>query len=133
MTLTYFITLVYFYTLKNRKHLVFWCFQGFIKRPVQWNGLAIYGQCPSLYSIYSNRLKKSFFKYWEKTICGIPSYFNYISILDWVRYKFSISLTHLFPVRPFSTHWKHQETIKVFWYSQGVKKGSIVNKKVEEK
>ena len=39
------------------------------------------------------------------------------------------TLIHLFPMHPFSTPWKHQRT--VFWWFQGVKKGSIGNKRVK--
>ena len=37
-------------------------------------------------------------------------------------------LTHLFPINPFSTTWKHQKTVKIFWYFQGVEKGCTGNK-----
>ena len=33
----------------------------------------------------------------------------------------------------FSTPWKHQKTVKVFWCFQGVEKGYIENKWVKEK
>ena len=37
------------------------------------------------------------------------------------------SLTHSFPMHPFSTPWKHQKTVKVFWPFQGTEKGCTGN------
>ena len=41
-----------------------------------------------------------------------------------VKYR----LTYLFPMHSFSTPWKHQKTVKVFWCFLGVEKGYIGSK-----
>ena len=45
----------------------------------------------------------------------------------WVDYDKNTVLTQLFPMHPFSTRWKHQKTLQVFWCFQSVEKGCIGN------
>ena len=42
-------------------------------------------------------------------------------------------LTHLFPMHPFSTPWKHQKTLRFFWYFQWLEKGCIGNEWIKIK
>ena len=37
-------------------------------------------------------------------------------------------ITHLFPMHPFSSPWKHQKNLRFFWCFQGEEKGCIGNK-----
>ena len=53
--------------------------------------------------------------------------YNNVILLVAVALKLKEVLTHLFPKHPFSIPWKH-ETVRVFWYFQGLEKGCIGNK-----
>ena len=45
-----------------------------------------------------------------------------------INKKHTLKLTHFFPMHPFPTPWKHQETLRFSDFFQGVEKGCIGNK-----
>ena len=65
--------------------------------------------------------------FWDSFFCLIPTkqYFReHLSLKS--PFGFSIPpLTHLFPMQPFSTSWKHQKTLRCFYVFRGQRKGAF--------
>ena len=86
--------------------------------------------CCSIFSNYCVHMNLS--TWFPRSQLKSKNFSFYVSIFHFFKLRnmnFAY-LTHLFPMCLFSTYWKHQKIVKVFWFFQGIEKGCIGNKSV---